>query len=85
MTEGDVVEGDVIGTFVTGGGISGVVTEDECDGFIGLACGGRCFVRRMSCHDRSRDEVRWRAAEAALDLVRLAALGHPLPDAVEMD
>ena len=53
--------------------------------FIGLACGGRCFVRRMNCHHRSREEVRRRAAEAALDMVRLAALGLPLPDAAEMD
>ena len=40
----------------------------------------RCRVLRLYLPGRSRDEVRWRAAQAALDLVRRAVLGLPLED-----
>ena len=49
--------------------------------YLGAAMAGQVYVRRLNIGRRSRDTVRWAAANYALDAARRLALGLPLPGA----
>lgn len=78
-----------LGVGITGiagpdGGLPGIPVGTV---FIALydAKGGRHAVQRLYCPDRGRAEVRLRASQRALDMVRRAALGLALGDDVEWE
>ena len=48
--------------------------------YLAAACRDTIFIRKLGLGGRSRETVRLRAAQNALDLARRLALGLPLPD-----
>lgn len=50
--------------------------------FVAVYDGHNVFVRQLYYRHRSREEVRWRASQTALEMVRACVLGLPQPEAL---